>query len=197
MYGKSILKRFVMLAVAMVTTIALLATSALATEPEGSQVAITGGSLSGGDISFTNFTAVELDGTKKTTTATWTIGDVVDARGTGAGWNTTLQLTQFKEWLVDVYVTDGRTLATGSVTVTTAPSLTEVDETSSLASDITVIAVETALDTMAPVKLLISDSDEGMGSYTVTDMTVTLNLPASVHAGTYKTDATVALVTGP
>jgi len=83
------------------------------------------------------------------------------------------------------------------VTVTTAPSLTEVDETSSLASDITVIAVETALDTMAPVKLLISDSDEGMGSYTVTDMTVTLNLPASVHAGTYKTDATVALVTGP
>ena len=101
MRGQLITKKIIMLAVAMVATLSLLATSALATAPEGAQVAITGGSFAGGDINFANFTAVVLDGTKKTATATWTIDNVVDARGTGDGWNTTIQLTQFKEWLDD------------------------------------------------------------------------------------------------
>lgn len=197
MRGLLISKKIIMLAVAMVATLSLLATSALATAPEGAQVAITGGSFAGGDINFANFTAVVLDGTKKAATATWTIDNVVDARGTGAGWNTTIQLTQFKEWLDEAYVVDGRSLATGSVTVTTAPTVTAADDTSSAAADIAAVTVETALDTLAPVKVLMSDTDEGMGSYAVTDMSVSLNIPANVHAATYKTDATVALVTGP
>jgi hypothetical protein len=197
MYGKSKISKIVTLVVAMVATLSLFVTSALATETASSQVAITGGSLTGGDIHFTNFSAIELDGTKKSATATWTIANIVDARGTGTGWNTTLQLTQFKEWAADAYVTDGQVLAMDSVTVTTVPSLTDADDTSSLPSDIAIVTLGTPLDTLVPVKLLMSDINEGMGSYAVTDMTVTLNVPANVHAAAYKTDATVALVTGP
>ena len=189
-------KKLFAVLVAAIAMISMTVAPAFASE-HSAQVAITGGTLTGGDIGLTNFTAIELDGSAKTSTATWTIGNITDATGTGAGWNVSLKLAPFKEWLTDAYVTDGVILAEESVKVTTLPSITAVDETSSSALDIAIVGANTALDTATGAKLLTSDTGEGMGKYSVTGMTVTLSVPASVRAHTYKTDATVALTVGP
>ncbi len=196
MYNKQFSKRHFTVMLAMVAALVLLATSAFATEP-GAEVTITGGTLSGGDITFANLTNIALDGTAKTATADWSIGNIIDARGTGAGWNATLELSQFKQWENDAYVPEGHTLATSSLLATTVPVVSKADETSSDASAITVILQNTPLDTTSPVKLLSSDINDGMGSFAISDMTVTLYVPANVLASTYKTDAVVALVSGP
>ena len=198
MLNKLFAKRLVAVMVAAIAMLTLTVAPAFATEPDGSsQVAIVGGTLSGGVIGFTDFTSIDLDGTAKTSTAIWTIGNVVDARGTGAGWNVSLTLTQLKEWAADDYVVSGVALDTSSITVTTVPAMDEADATSADAAAIAVVAADTALDTGSGVKLLTSDVGEGMGSYTVSNMTVTLHVPAKALAHTYKTDATVALTVGP
>jgi len=197
MANNTFAKKLVSLMIATVVMLSLMVVPAFATAAGDSQVSITGGNLSGGVIGFGNFSGISLDGTAKTATATWTIGNVIDARGTGAGWSVSLTLTQFKEWLTDAYVADGDTLATSSVRATTIPGVTAVDESSSAAADINVVAAETALDTATSVKLLTSDVNEGMGGFAVSDLTVTLYVPANTYAHTYKTDATVALSVGP
>jgi len=196
MLSKNFSRKFVSVMVASATVLALMATPAFAAADTG--VAITGGTLSGGELGFTPFSAVTLDGTAKTSTAVWTIANVIDPRGTGAGWNVSLTLTPFKEYVDTAYVTEGgKTLAASSIKVTTAPIVTQVDETSSAASTITVVAAQIALDTGSPIKLLSASADGGMGSYAVSDLTTTLSIPANAYAATYKTDATVALVVAP
>ena len=161
------------------------------------QYSMTEASLSGGDIQFSNFTAVVLDGTSQTATAAWSMNNIIDTRGTGDGWNVSLTLTQFKEWSGNGYVSSGDTLDPSSVRVNVLPEVNEVDELSSSAVQITVVGSATALDTGMPVKLLTSSIGEGMGSYSVSSMTITLSIPANVYAHTYKTDAIIALNTGP
>lgn len=190
-------RKYVAVMIAALAMLSLVVLPAYASTAGDSQVSITGGVLSGGLVGFGNFTPIALDGSNKTTTADWTIGDVVDATGTGAGWNVSLTLTLFKEWLTDAYVTDGKTLGSASVLVTTAPVVTQVDDSSSEIETVTVVADAVALDTTSPIKLLSSALDGGMGSYSVSNMGVTLSVPANVYAATYKTEATVALVTGP
>ena len=198
MLNKLFAKRLVAVMVAAIAMLTLTVAPAFATEPDGSsQVAIVGGTLSGGVIGFTDFTSIDLDGTAKTSTAIWTIGNVVDARGTGAGWSVSLTLAQLKEWDIDDYVTDGAVLDTSSVTVKTAPAIEALDSSSSDAAAIAVVATDIALDTGLGVKLVTSDLSEGMGSYSVSNMTVTLHVPAKALAHTYKTNATVALSVGP
>jgi len=161
------------------------------------QASSTNSVLSGGDIQFSDFSGVVLDGTSQTTTATWSISNIIDTRGTDSGWNVSLTLTQFKEWSGNEYVAYGDTLRPSSMTVTSIPVVNPADETSSSADQIRVVGAATALDTGTPVTLLSCGDGQGMGSFTVSNMTVTLVLPANVYAHTYKTDATVALVSGP
>jgi hypothetical protein len=158
---------------------------------------VDGGTLSGGAITFSGLPAT-LNGALVTSSANWAIGDISDARGTGAGWNLALTLTQFKE--VDgtgAYVTGGKAFATNSLKVTTVPTIAKKDSTSSESSTITPIASGTALDTGSSVKLLSAALDGGMGSYTLGNLGVTLSIPANAYAKTYKTDATVSLNTAP
>lgn len=65
MYNKQFSKRHFTVMLAMVAALVLLAASALATEP-GAEVTVIGGTLSGGDIIFSNLTDIELDGTANT-----------------------------------------------------------------------------------------------------------------------------------
>ena len=158
---------------------------------------ITGGTLHGGDMVF-NPLAATLDGTSLTTSANWEVGDVVDARGTGFGWELTLNLSQFKEVDEDgQYVEDGKAIEMGSLFVSTEPTVTKLDATSSEVDTITPVALNTALDTNSDVKILSAIEDGGMGSYGVSDLGVTLVIPANAYAKTYKTDATVSLNTAP
>jgi hypothetical protein len=159
-------------------------------------VTITGGTLSGGGLTFNNtgaFTGVTLNGSQQTTTETLSIANITDARGTGAGWNDSLTLTQLKQYSAGAYVVGGYTLPTSSIKVTTAPVVSLVDSTSSAASTITPVATNTALDTGSAVKLLDAAANGGMGSYSFSNITMTLTIPANAYAATYKTDATVSL----
>ena len=197
MLGKLLSRKNLTVLVALAAALSLMVTCAFATGL-GAEVTITGGSLTGGDVSFTNLSAVTLTGGVTTATATWPIANVVDATGTGAGWNTTLTLKQFKQWSEGEYVTvSPKTLATSSLAVAIAPTVDKVDSTSSDVNTITPVATGTKLDTNVPVTLLSAAADGGMGSYTVTDLGVQLTLPADVYACTYKTDATVSIVAGP
>jgi hypothetical protein len=155
-------------------------------------VAVTGGSLSGGAITFNDFGGITLDGTDQTTTATWSIANVIDARGSGAGWNVSLALTQLAEYdaVGTSYVASGKKLATGSITVTTAPVVTAVS--GSAASTVTPVTANTALDTGSAVTLLSAAVNGGMGEYSFSDLTATLAIPANAYAKTYKSDATVS-----
>lgn len=189
------LRKVLFAAVLAVVLAAMIVATAFAAGETG--VTLTGFSLSGGAITFSDFSGVTLNGQLQTTTATWNIADVVDSRGTGEGWNLSLTLTQLQEYDTDHYVVSGHTIPTSSITVTTAPVVSLADGTSSPANTITVVATSTALDTGSPVKLLSAATDGGMGSYHVSDLTATLAIRADAYAGTYKTDATVALVSGP
>lgn len=162
-------------------------------------VTVSGGTLSGGAMTFANFTGVTLNGTQQTTTASWSIADISDARGSGAGWNQSLTLAQLKEYdtTAGSYVLNGKALATSSVKATTAPTITAKDSTSSPTSTITPIALNAGLDTGSAVKLLSAAVDGGMGSYTFGSLGATLTIPANAYAKTYKTDATISLNTGP
>ena len=183
--------------VSAVTMLSMITVTAFAAEDTG--VTINGDTLSGGAITFADFGAVTLNGQQQTTTSTWNIGDIIDSRGTGAGWNLSLTLTQLKEYdtLGSAYVTDGYTIPTGSVAVSTVPTVALADGTSSPADTITAVVSSTQLDTGSPIKLLSAALDGGMGSYEIGDLTAQLTLRADAYAATYKTDATVALVTGP
>lgn len=193
---RTLKKPFVAVTIAIILMASITATAFAAGE---TGVTITGDTLSGGAITFADFAGVTLNGQLQTKDATWSIADIVDSRGTGAGWNLSLTLTQLKEYdtIGLAYVTDGHTIPTSSITVKTVPTVTEADGTSSPANVISAVPVSTALDTGNPVKLVIAEANEGMGSYTIGSLTATLAIRADAYAATYKTDATVALVTGP
>lgn len=157
---------------------------------------ISGGEFKGGEITFAPLTAT-LNGSQVTAPANWKIGDITDARGTGEGWALSMSLEQFKEHDGQAYVTDGKTLHTGSLKITSSPVVTQKDITSSPVETITPIAVDQVLDGVGSVKLLTAERDGGMGSYTVSDLGVELTIPANAYAKTYKTEATVTLTTAP
>ena len=194
---KRTLKKLLVTIAAVIMLTAMITATAFAAEETG--VTLTGDTLSGGAITFADFGAVTLNGTQQTTTSTWNIGDIIDSRGTGAGWNLSLTLTQLKEYDTSgsAYVTDGYTIPTGSMTVSTAPTVALGDGTSSPADTITAVATSTQLDTGSPITLLSAAIDGGMGSYEIGNLTASLSIRADAYAATYKTDATVALVTGP
>jgi hypothetical protein len=181
------------------TTMAFgIAATAFSTQSFASTTStVSGGSLSGGAITFAGLPAT-LNGALVKSTTNWAIADISDARGTGAGWNFSMSLTQFKE--VDgtgAYVTGGKTLATNSLKVSTVPTIAKKDSTSSETTTITPVTLGTAIDTGASVKVLSAAVDGGMGSYTIGNLGVELTIPANAYAKTYKTDATVSLNTAP
>ena len=191
---KSVFKKVFATAMALGIAATAYTTQSFAAET-GSTV--EGGSLTGGAIGFSPLSTT-LDGSEQIATASWTIGDIIDARGTGAGWDLTLNLTQFKE--VDAagqYVADGKSIAMNSLFVSTAPTVEKIDASSSDAATITPVAENAALDNESDVKILSAAQDGGMGSYSVSNLGVSLVIPANAYAKTYKSDATVTLNTAP
>jgi len=193
--NKSLFKKVVATAMAFGLVATAFGTTSFAAE---STTTVTGGSLSGGGVTFSPLSAT-LNGSQVTTSANWAIANVIDARGTGAGWNVSLELEQFKEFDKDtgLYVDGGKVLATSSLKVKTAPVVGQEDTTSSLADTITPVKVGQALDGAGSVKLLSAAQNGGMGSFNVTDLGVELTIPANAYAKTYKTVATVTLNEAP
>lgn len=152
-----------------------------------------------------NFTGITLDGSVKTTHATFDNITATDARGTGAGWNVTVQGTQFAEHNGTSYVEDGKTLPTSSLAMA-GVTITKADSTSSTVP--TATAGPYTLDAGSAVKIASAAANgTGMGSYTFTQgdldsgtsgsQPLKLTVPASAYAKTYRSDVTVSVISGP
>lgn len=193
MSTRQTLRRFTIAAVASSALFAGVASPAFAADD--ANVTVTGGSLSITNPLAGDFAGVTLDGTAKTTTATFAGFSATDARGTGAGWNVTVQATQFKEYAAGAYVVAGKTLALNSLSLA-APTVA-ANATTSTAPSIT--AGPYNVDAASAVKIASAAADTGMGKYDFTQAAtpLTLSVPASAFAKTYRSDVTVSVVTGP
>jgi hypothetical protein len=160
-------------------------------------VTISGGLLAITEPTVGDFTGVTLDGTAQTTTATFADFTVTDPRGTGAGWNVTVQASQFAEWDTGggAYVASGRTLAQNSLSMA-APTVAGNGTTSAVPA---ITGGPYTLDGGTAVKVASAAVDTGMGTFDFTQPAapLTLSVPASVYAATYRSTVTVSVVTGP
>ncbi|MEI8105446.1 MAG: WxL domain-containing protein [Actinomycetes bacterium] len=178
------------------TTLAfLLAAAALAAASIAAAATVTAtGTVAGaGSVTIasgaTATFATTLDGTDQTVNYTVPL-TVVDARGTGGGWNLTITSTTF--------TTGTKTLATAasslpSVTTSCVVSVTCTNPTNGTTYPITVPAAGTA---PTAVKFFSSASATGLGSFTITP-TIAVSIPGNTYAGSYSSTLTVAAVAGP
>jgi hypothetical protein len=154
-----------------------------------------GGSLAiTADPTAPNYATITLDGSAQTAQVSLSAFEVNDARGFGAGWNVTAQASRFAEHNGLIYVVGGKQLPLNSLTMS-APTVTQ-DGTTSPNPTITGGAPYT-IDSGSAIKIASAAVDEGMGKYDFSATTLTVNVPASAYARTYRSDLTVSAVSGP
>lgn len=129
-------------------------------------------------------TPVTLNGLDQTTGGNVGQYEIVDARGTGAGWNLVLDATDFAK-----QGDPTKTIAASGFQVTPAPAVTTV------AGNAAPSAASGGLGG-AGTKILSAAAGAGMGTYQVTPA-VTLDVPAETYAGTYDSVVTATLTSGP
>ena len=186
------LSKKVMVVGAVTALVGLVVPAAHAADP--TDVTVTGGSLSITSPTVANFSAVTLNGTAQTTTAAMDAFSVSDLRGTGAGWNTTVQATPFAQHNGTIYVASGKTLAQNSLSMP-APTVAANGTTSAVP---TITAGPYSIDGAAAVKFASAATNAGMGIYDFTQGgLLTLSIPSTAYATTYRSDVTVSVVTGP
>ncbi len=190
---RNLVKPFALAAVAL----ALLAPAASAQDT--TNVTVTGGSLAITAAPLvSDFTAVTLNGTAKTTSAALDDFEVNDARGTGAGWNVTVQATQFAD-PAPAAGTVAKSLPAGSLTMA-APAVAQDGTTS---ANPTISAGPYTIDNGAAVKIASAAANTGMGKYDFSDGTaaagipLTLQIAANTYATTYQSTATITLASAP
>ena len=166
------------MAAALTTTAAALAGNITAT----ATVAGTAGTSltlpSGPSFSST------LDGTDQTVSYGPLLG-VVDARGTGAGWNLQISATSF----VDGF---GHSLAPGQVSSVVAACKAGSTCTAPVSSGITYPLTVTG----TAAKFFSAALNTGLGKVDVTP-TIDIVIPGNAFAGTYTSTVTLAATTGP
>jgi hypothetical protein len=179
------------LACAAVTCATLAASAAAGTAPVTATVVA-------GTLSLSSSAApggsVTLDGTNQSFDYSLPLS-VVDATGSGAGWNLTVTSTQFstgggspKTLPTDASKMRDRTAvcATGTCTATA--------NTISFPPPGTIPAGSTP---PAPIKFFSTPVNTGLGSFTVTVDPVRVTVPGNAFAGVYTSVLTVAVVSGP
>ena len=125
-----------------------------------------------------------LDGTDQTASYSPVLG-VVDARGTGAGWNLTISATDFSDGA-------GHTLLPGAVTAAAQACHTGSSCTAATSSGITYPLTITG----TAAKLFNAAANTGLGKIDVTP-TIQVSIPGNAYAGTYTSTVTLAAATGP
>jgi len=187
------MKRTTIILTITLILLAVMITSGLA---ETVTVAITGGTL-GVTAADVTLSGVVLDGTD--TTATSPFGDNtwngVDARGTGVGWNLTIDATDFNTGgspnrTIDISEADQnyKIMLTADHIIPLAGNTNPVSQVTSL-TDIPTTGSGT-------LKFLSAAVDTGMGSYNL-QPNFELEIPAETYAGTYTSTITVTAVSGP
>lgn len=175
----------------------LMVVTAATVYAETATLGVTGGSLS---ITAANVTmsAVTLDGTDQVSTSaagsnTWT---AVDGRGTGVGWNVTIDSTDFSDGglprTIDISVADQEfkiQLLDGNIAVTFGNGVP-----TSSATSLTPIPTNPA----AALKFVSAATDAGMGTYTLnSNFELEVRAETFLGTGTYTATIVVTAVTGP
>ena len=145
--------------------------------------------VNGGNLSMTaggnqTLNPVTLNGTDQTTTGTLGTLDVIDARGTGVGWNVVVASTDFTKTGDPTKI-----IPASGFTIPTAPTVTTVAGNTAPTSN------SGALNG-AGLKLLSAAVGTGMGEYQVTP-DLQLLVPAQTYAGTYTATVTETVTSGP
>jgi WxL domain surface cell wall-binding len=151
----------------------IFTTTATVTGPTGMSMTLPG------NPSFSD----TLDGTDQTVSYSAVLA-IVDARGTGAGWNLQIAATSFDDAL-------GHTLAPGAVAAASASCVGGSScsaATNAIGYPITVTGVAT--------KFYDAAAATGMGKINVTPV-VNVTIPGNAFIGTYTSNVTVAIVSGP
>lgn len=121
---------------------------------------------------------------------------VVDARGSGGGWNLTVTSTAFDDGTGrgagHTFPTDASTIAGVSTTCGSGSTCTTPSNSVSNAS----LAVPAGSPAPTAVKFENAGAASGMGTVNL-DTTVSVTIPANVFAGTYTSTVTVAIAAGP
>lgn len=124
-----------------------------------------------------------LDGTDQTVSYAPLLG-VIDARGTGGGWNLTVSATTFSDGA-------GHTLAPGSVA--SVVSGCHAGSTCTAATNGTTYPITIGATAS---KFFSSALNTGLGKVDVTP-TINVAIPGNAYAGTYTSTVTLAAVAGP
>jgi WxL domain surface cell wall-binding len=125
-----------------------------------------------------------IDGTDQTVSYAPVLG-VVDARGTGAGWNLQVSATTFSDG-------SGHTLAPGTVSAAVQACQGGSTCTAATNSGITLPLTITGV----AAKFFNAAVNTGLGKLNVTP-TVQVAIPGNAYAGTYTSTVTLAATTGP
>ncbi|HEO8419713.1 MULTISPECIES: WxL domain-containing protein [Bacillaceae] len=175
---------------ATVSTLAIIGSALVGGQSAfAATTAIEGGSLSfGTQPSVDNFGSVTLNGQVQNSTAAVSAFTVIDATGTGDGWNVVVKADQFTD------SANGLTLPTNSIDID-LPTVTADTGASELA---TISKASGKIDSSTGVKILSAAEGGGMGTYNVDANNLTLTLqPKDVKAGTYTSTISVTVTTGP
>lgn len=144
--------------------------------------------LSPTTVTVSDFPTVVLNGAPATTTASVADFSVTDS--TGLGWHVNVQATQFAEVnAAGEFVAGGKTLPLGSLAMP-APTVAPAD----LAVSVT--AGPYLIDGAA-VKIITADAG-ATGTFQVTQAgPLTLSIPSSAYARSYRSEITVSVHSGP
>jgi hypothetical protein len=136
---------------------------------------------------------VQLDGTDQTTPYTLPIV-VTDARGTGNGWHLTIVSTQFNTGTSNpIHTLSTSASIISSLAILCNPGVKCTLPHNNISS--TGLGVPAAAGA-TPVEFFNATANTGLGMFTIIP-TVSIFIPASTFAGTYTSNVTVALVSGP
>jgi putative surface cell wall-binding protein len=179
---------------AAAATLAALAIPAGALAAGGtSSVTLTAGTLSFSTTpSASDFASTALTGAQTTIHTNFANWGVDDGRGSGAGWHVTFQASQFTG-------TGPITLPTGSLVLTT--SVVSANALNIAVPPITQGATFT-LDGGSAVAIVHALALTGQGGWTMTQANLAggdlaLTIPTTATAGTYTSNLTFTLATGP
>jgi hypothetical protein len=178
-------------------TMAALACAVLAASAAAGTAPVTA-SVVAGTLSLSSSAApggsVTLDGTDQTFDYSLPLS-VVDATGSGTGWNLTVTSTQFS--------TGGATPKTLPTDASKMRQRTAVCATGTCTATANTIdfppsqTIPAGLTPPAPIKFFTTPVNTGMGSFTVTVDPVRVSVPGNAFAGVYTSVLTVAVVSGP
>jgi hypothetical protein len=140
-----------------------------------------------------NFHPVTLNGTTQLTSATIAPFVITDDSGALAGWHVTLLVPDFRNGSGTGCQTGATASIAGANVSMNAPIVTAADAQ----TDMTGVTSAGFSDFTTARTIVAATAGDGAGIYDVAPEIIRLTVPANVMAGSYCTQATIAITSGP